>query len=176
MDLGIKSIIKRFRGLGQIGVGLSWFVKWYPWASTAPSSGMGESNTDAPLEQWDHHFPNVFLEQRDANFLCGHLLLRPAWWASIELSAGRLLNTRLSGTAMVEDEWGHLEKDPERYYNFKAKSGYNLGINLEIKLKKLIPNIDSLFTIRFSYQYTNVDFLFTAEKGSTFSIDFGYAY
>ncbi|MES1245134.1 MAG: PEGA domain-containing protein, partial [Acidobacteriota bacterium] len=112
----------------------------------------------APLEEWSHPIPRVFVENEPPSYLLGKLRLRPRVGLLVELGAGLLQDARLRGTALVEDAGGHLVRDTARSYDFEGRNGGILDARLQLALGtfpfwKLHPS--TALDVRFQHRWAD---------------------
>jgi len=146
---------------------------------SSPPSRRGEGfegtpDRDAPLEEWEHPVPGVFVRNDAPRYWLGQIRLRPRAGLLVELGAGRPQNARLNGTALVEDASGHLVRDPARFYDFRARGGEILDARLHLALGtfriwKLAPST----AVEIHYRFRRTDFGAVEEKTSELTLGFG---
>src|SRR6185295_5507499 len=106
----------------QIGLSYLW-LPYHEAESTPPARGRQSPDSSAPLESWDHPIPRVLVKNDSVEFWMAHFRFRPRPGLFLQLTAGRSIDGRLRGTALVEDAEGHLVRDPVRAYDFSLRGG-----------------------------------------------------
>jgi len=133
-----------------------------------------EDDRSAPLERWDHPIPRVFVDNNSRDYLVAHLRARPQADLLLELAIGRLLSTRLRGTALVDGADGHLVRDPERSYDLRSQSGDLIDFKLRkglgaFRLWRIFPST----TFEARYRQRTIDFGAARERGQEVTIGLG---
>lgn len=172
-EIGFRIFTGRHPYIGDLHLGLSgvWLSGT---GSTPPNKGFKEDRS-APLEDWHHPIPGVFVKNSDPRYLAIQFRARPRTLAFAQLDIGSLIDSNLKGSRLVRNEAGHLVKDPSHAYSVKARDGFFLDASLHLPLRWLVPLrwLSLSVAIRADYRYSTTDFGITSEKISSFNLGIG---
>jgi len=161
--------------LRKLLIGLSYLYLYPPdSASTPPDVGQGGEDRSAPLENWDHPIPRVFVNNKGRDYLVARVRARLQEDLLLEVAVGHLLGASLRGTALVKGPDGHLVRDPERTYDFHSRDGNLIDISLRkglgaFRFFRIFPST----TLELRYRYRENDFGVAQERGGEAALGLG---